>query len=220
QSLARALLYSRMWELPSPPGGSGGEQYNWYYWVGEYDGTLSVPSGSEMLITLSEVDLQMRNIANMLVAAKSGASVLCHLELVEQSGNWIYARISMMNEGKKDCVIQNPFILSKANPKTDFIRIEAALPPVSEPGVTTSGFQYMPLPMPDPGKLAAPWDEEYVILRAGESIGCPQKISINLSTYRGYFVRAVYSHYGMPAAAPDLPLVRGCAFSNALHLQV
>jgi len=219
QSLARELLYARIWELTSPPTESGGEKNIWSYRIGEYDGALSIPSTSDdMLLKISEVDIQMRSIANSLVASKSGASVLCHLNLIESSENWVYAQITVVNEGRRDCVIQNPFILSKANAKTDFIRVEVGPPPVKEPGVTSSGIQYIPLPMPQPAKLVTPWNEEYVILHAGESIACPQKVDINLSTYRGYFIRAVYSHYGIPAVPHELPLVRGRVFSHVMEV--
>jgi hypothetical protein len=218
QSLARELLYARIWELTSPSTESGGEKNIWSYRIGEYDGALSIPSTSDMLLTMSDVDIQMRSVANTLVASKSGASVLCHLNLIEPSENWVYAQIAMVNEGKWDCVIQNPFILSKANAKTDFIRVEVGAPPVREPGVTSSGIQYIPLPMPEPAKLVTPWNEEYVILHAGEGITCPQKVNVNLSTYRGYFIRAVYSHYGTPAVPHELPLVRGRVFSPVLPL--
>ena len=126
--------------------------------------------------------------------------------------------LALNRKGKRDCVIQNPFILAKANAKTDFIRVEVGAPPVREPGVTGSGIQYIPLPMPQPAKLVAPWNEEYVILHAGEGIICPQKMNVDLSIYRGYFIRAVYSHYGIPATTHDLPLVRGRVFSHVLQL--
>ena len=219
QPLARELLYARIWELTSPPTESGGERNIWSYRIGEYDGALSISSASdEMSLKISEVDIQMRSIANSLVASKSGASVLCHLNLIDSSAHWVYAQITLVNEGRRDCVIQNPLILSKANAKTDFIRVEVGPPPVREPGVTGSGIQYIPLPMPQPAKLVAPWNEEYVILHAGEGIICPQKMNVDLSIYRGYFIRAVYSHYGIPATTHDLPLVRGRVFSHVLQL--
>ncbi len=219
QSLARELLYARIWELTSPPTESGGEKNIWNYRFGEYDGALSIASASDdMLLKMSDLDIQMRSIANSLVASKSGASVLCRLDLIDPSENWVYAQITVVNEGRSDCVIQNPFIVSKANAKTDFIRVEIGPPPVTEPGVTSSGIQYIPLPMPQPAKLVAPWNEEYVILHAGESIACPQKVNIDLSTYRQYFIRAVYSHYGIPAVPHDLALVRGRVFSRVLQL--
>lgn len=218
QSLARELLYSRLWELTSPPADSGGERNIWNYNIGDYEGTLSLMSTSEMLVTMSDVDIQMRNIANSLVALKSGASVLCNLKLIEPSENWIYAQVTMVNEGKLDCVIQNPFTLLKSNPNTVFIRAEVGAPPVREPGTTSPGIQYVPLPMPEPAKLVTPWNEEYIILHSGESITCPQKVYVDLSTYRGHFIRAVYSHYGTPAVPHDLPLVRGRVFSHVLQL--
>lgn len=219
QSLARELLHARIWELTSPPTESGGERNIWSYRIGEYDGALSISSTSdEMLLRMSDAEIQMCSVANSLVASKNGASVLCHLNLMESSENWVYAQITMVNEGKWDCVIQNPFILAKANAKTDFIRVEVGAPPVREPGVTSSGIQYIPFPMPEPAKLVTPWNEEYVILHAGEGIPCPQKVNVNLSTYRGYFIRAIYSHYGIPGVPHDLPLVRGRVFSHVLQL--
>jgi len=216
QELAKALCETRIWELSSEPLISGGEINSWSYEISEEKATLSVPGGSPVLMAISDVDLQLRRIANALVASRSGAALSCQLKLTELSGGWVNAQIALINEGKQDCLVQNPLIISGR--KTDFLRIELGEPPIQQPEMTSAGIQYQPLPIQVPSDLPPPWNGEYIVLHSGKRIDCPLKGSVNVSEHRGYFIRAVYSHYGRPTITHEVPLVRGRVFSAELQL--
>jgi hypothetical protein len=87
------------------------------------------------------------------------------------------------------------------------------------PGETGTDIAYRPLNLPPIGKLPAPWDQECLVLKAGEQVVFPFKLQIDVSANRGHYVRAIYSYYGSAATHADLPLIRGRVFSSEIQIR-
>jgi len=211
-SLAQSLVAAKVWDLPSVNPQPGAEINGWYFSTREAKGNLIVSSNPAVLMKMSDVDMHLRRIANDLLDSKSGAAVSCRLTLTPSGGNWVVASASILNEGSRDCMIPNPFTLKGAN--TDFIQFEIGAPPVRQEGITGSDVQYTPIQTSAPKLLAPPWDGDYIEMLANESLVFPFQPSIDVSRHKGYFVRAVFSHFGTAETNPGLPLVRGRVFSN------
>jgi hypothetical protein len=216
RALAQSLLQTKFWDIPSGATASGGEENRWECTLNDGKITLSVGSGSGVLMTMSPVDTQFRRIANDLIASRRGSALKCELT-IQQEGITGWAQVALVNEGSKDFQIQNPF--KGADDKINFLRVEVGAAPEETPGVTGSDILYKPLANPDMGKPSSPWDQDCIVLKAGEKILCPFQVRIDLRSHRGHYVRAIYSHYGSTAVYPDLTLVRGRAFSKEIRLK-
>ena len=211
RAIANALYKTQIWNLSDAPVEPGEELITWRYVADDEEGTLSVPAGSPILSTLSNLDLQLRRLANLLVGTGNGAALECELILGRPIDGAISAGIALVNHGKQDCLVQNPLMPSRR--ESDYIRIEAGAAPAEAPGVTGLGIRYVPLPMPRPEVLSPPWDQELVPLKANSRVNWPVTVPLRIASLQGNFARAVYSHYGTATGTPELPVVRGRAFS-------
>jgi len=214
-ALAETLLRVKFWDIPSTSIPPGGEENRWECSVQDGEVFLSVGGDPDIMIKMSPVDVQLRRIANDLIASRSGAVFNCRI-FVHRKGTTAEVQVALVNEGRKDFQIQNP--LKSSDDGINFLRVEMGAAPVEVPGLTGSDIVYRPLIIPNIGKPPAPWDRDCIVLKAGEKVICPFKLRIDLSAHRGHFVRAIYSHYGNIVAHPDLPLIRGRVFSNETQL--
>jgi len=216
QAVATALLESKFWELGAEPMAPGAEVTTWSCATRDGDFALSANEGADLFMQMARVDLELRRSANSLVASGNGAALSCGLELAN-TGRVTVARISLANEGRRDCQIQNP-LKGEAGPNA-FLRLELGPLPRAEHGVTGPDVAFAPLPLPEIKELVAPWDQPVLVLRAGEKLACPFKHDIATSDYEGHYVRAVYSHYGTAILKPELPRIRGRVFSVERQLK-
>jgi len=195
---------------------SGGEENRWECSVREGEICLSAGSGPGILMKMSPVDLQLRQIANDLIASRRGAALNCKLH-VNPKGTIAEVQVALVNEGNRDFQIQNP--LKGSDESINFLRVELGAAPAEVPGVTGSDIAYKPLNLPNVSRLSAPWDQDCIVLKAGQEVTCPFKLPIDLSAQRGHFIRAIYSHYGTNATHADLPLIRGRVFSKETQIK-
>jgi len=215
RALADTLLQVKFWDIPSTSIAPGGEENRWECSVQDGEISLSAGGAPDILMKMSPVDMQLRSITNDLIASRSGAALNCRL-FVHPKGTSAEVQVALVNEGSRDFQIQNPFKISDDG--INFLRVEMGAAPVEIPGVTGSDIAYRPLIIPKTERPPVPWDQDCIILKAGEKIFCPFQLRIDLMAHRGHFVRAIYSHYGSIAAHPDLPLIRGRVFSNETQL--
>jgi hypothetical protein len=215
QTIAHAHYVSQAWTLASSNIAPGEEVITWRYVINDETWQLSAVAGSPLLITLGNVDQAFRRVANVLVASGSGAAVVSEL-LVERLSDGVWnASIALINRGKQDCFLQNPLI---AKGSDDYLRIEVGSVPSDPPGTTGLGIQYEPLAMRVTEPLPERWKEPLLMLKAGERLICPVQNELRSAALRGYFARAVYSHYGNPLVKLALPVVRGRVFSTEQRL--
>jgi len=218
QAVAAALVGAKVWELASAPVSPGAELNRWRVATDQGEHTITVPGNSTLLMKLSQVDVQFRRIANALIASRKGAALKCLLDLKAPAQGPAMAQIGLVNEGDQDCLVMNP-LAGLPDPQS-FLRIEAAAPPPpQQPGVTGPGLRYVPLPLPEHGKLPDPWGAESFVLKAGERVVLPLRVTIPLLAHKGHYIRAVYSCYRVPATPQKLPVVRGCTFSTEQRLE-
>ena len=216
RALAKTLLQVKFWDIPSSSVAPGGEETRWECSVRDGEISLSVGSAPGILMKMSPVDVQFRRIANDLIASHSGAALNCKL-CVYPKGTTAEVQVALVNEGNRSFQIQNP--LKSSDDGINFLRVEMGAAPVEVPGVTGSDIAYRALNIPNIGEFSAPWDQDCIILKAGEQVICPFKLQIDLSAHRGCFVRAIYSHYGTIGTHADLPLIRGRVLSNEAQLK-
>lgn len=216
RALARTLLEVKFWDIPIPPVAPGGEENRWECSVGNGVISLSADDGPGILMKMAKVDLLFRRIANDLIASRSGAALNCKLH-ISHRGTTAEVEVALVNEGNMDFQIQNP--LKSPDVRNNFLRVEIGAVPAEVPGVTGSEIAYKPLDFPDTGKPSAPWDQDCIILKAGQEVIWPFKLPIDLSARRGQFVRAIYSHYGTTRTHAGLPLVRGRVLSSETQLK-
>jgi hypothetical protein len=215
KALAKRLYGCRIWEISDEPLVSGGEVHALRIEIDRHRVGIVIRGGSPILMKISPLDVELRRIANTLIASKNGRSLRCELRLSQPLGGWVNAQIILINDGNKSCILQNP--LATGISDLDFLRIEVGPPPISQPGVTCEGIRYEPLAMPESRDFAPPWDKEEFVLDAGQRIAYPDQLPINASKYKRYFIRAAYSHYGN-SAVRDIPIIRGCVFSEEIQL--
>lgn len=103
--------------------------------------------------------------------------------------------------------------------RLNFLAVELGAASPDTPGVTGAGIAYRSMSIPGIGKLSAPWNQDFLVLKAGAKLICPFVLPIDLKAHRGDFVRAVYSQYDQASSPPDLPLVRGRVFSKEIQLK-
>ena len=216
RKLAETLIQLKFWDLPSTPIAPGGEEITWELAVADKEFILFTSGDPNTTMKLSPLDVQLRRIANNLVASKNGAALNIQL-LVKRVDTMAEVQVALINESTRDFQIQNPFISS--NEKINFLRVEIGEAPVEIPGVTSTGTVYRPLMLPSSEILSEPWGQNNIVLKAGTKIICPFQLQIDLRAQRNHFLRATYSHYGNTSSNPDLPLVRGRVFSNELKLK-
>jgi hypothetical protein len=215
RALAETLLQVKFWDIPKKPIEPGGEVNRWECYVQNEEMFLSVDANPDIMIKMSPIDEQLRRIANDLIASRSGTALNCRI-LIQPQGTTAEVQVALVNEGNKDFQIQNSLKCSDGN--INFLRVEMGAAPVEIPGVTGSDIAYRPVILPNNERPPVPWDQDCIILKAGENVICPFQLRIDLPAHRGHFVRAIYSHYGNIPAHADLPLVRGRVFSNETQL--
>jgi hypothetical protein len=216
RELAKTLIQLKLWDFPSTPIAPGGEEIKWELAVEDMKVILFTRGDPNTTMKLSPLDVQLRRIANNLVASKNGAALNIQL-LVKRVEKMAEVQVALINESNMDFQIQNPFISS--NEKINFLQVELGEAPVEVPGVTNAGIVYRPLMLPSSEILPEPWDQDNIVLKAGTKIICPFQLQIDLLAQRNHFLRATYSHYGNTSSNPDLPLVRGRVFTNELKLK-
>ena len=72
---AETLLQLKFWDIPSRPITPGAEENCWEIAVQDEKVVLSVGGDPNTLLKLSPVDVQLRRIANDLIASKNGAAL-------------------------------------------------------------------------------------------------------------------------------------------------
>lgn len=215
KAIASALLQANFLDIANSPIAPGGEEDRWEIAVQDGDAILASAGDPDVLMQLSELDVQLRRIANTLVASGSGSALNIQL-VIEQKGAVAEIQVALTNEGNMDFQIQNPFLSSADT--LNFLRVEIGAIPVEVPGVTGTEIMYRPLMLPISGTPVAPWDQECVIIKAGQNVLCPFQLKLDLSVHRGHVIQATYSHYGNTQTHADLPLVRGRVFSTETQL--
>lgn len=218
-ALAAALREAAIWTLQSEAIAPGEEVITWR-WVTEVGvGEVTVPAGSPVLTRLAPLDLEFRRVANELVQAHGGVELTCQVSLVEQAGNeGSSGTMWLVNEGDRDCLVANPLI--RTGRGSDFCRLELGHLPEEQPGVTGQGITYAAMPMPGLKSLPPPWDNPYLVLRAGDFLECPVSTPLRTPGSGRHFLRAVYSRYGDEVEIGGMPVVRGRAFSEEHELEV
>jgi hypothetical protein len=212
--IIRSLVGARVWELPSDNPVPGADASIWRYSTRDAKGELTVSRNTSVLMRISDLDMQLRRIANDLVDSGSGAAVRCRLQLTPSGVDTATLSASIANEGSRDCMVPNPFRLKGAT--TDFMRFEIAQPPTPQVGMTGPGIRFVPLPSAGQANLAPAWRANYIALHAGQSLTFPFEASISMSKHKGHFVRAVFSHYR--DARLGSILVRGRVFSDEVEV--
>lgn len=218
QIIATAMCAAQIWNLRSTAVAPGEALIHWRYLTAAGSGEFSVTESAPQLMALSALDTELRELANDLKHAHAGAELRCELRLDATANNASVAIITLVNTGMRDALIANPF--TQSHTEADYLRVELGYCPPDEPGVTGMGIEYRPVSAaPLPGLLtAAPWDSDYVLLRAGQRIECPLQVPVPQPQRVGHFVRAVYSNYGLESEIAGLPVLRGRAFSTELAL--
>ncbi len=220
QSLAKALHDAAIWTLQSAPVAPGEELITWRWVTAAGVGRLSVTAGSPLLIQLTKLDLEFRRVANELVNGHLGAELTCQVSLAEPDteGGATDGSVWLVNEGSHDCLVANPLL--RTGRGSDFFRLELGHLDQEEPGVTGLGIQYSAMPMPRMDAPPPPWDNPYLLLRAGDFLECPVGVPLNPPGQGRHFLRAVYSRYGDDSVIGGVPVVRGRAFSEEHELEV
>jgi hypothetical protein len=216
RSIAETLLQLKFSDIDSTPVAPGGEENKWELAVEDKEVILFTSGDPNTTMKLSALDVQLRRIANNLIASKNGAALNIQL-LVKRVDTMAEVQVALINKSNMDFQIQNPFISS--NEKINFLQVELGEAPVEVPGVTNAGIVYRPLMLPSSEILPEPWDQDNIVLKAGTKIICPFQLQIDLLAQRNHFLRATYSHYGNTSSNPNLPLVRGRVFTSELKLK-
>ena len=215
QSIAETLVQLKFCDIDSTPVAPGGEENKWELSVKDGDFVIATGGDPDIMMKLSELDVQLRRIANELVSSKSGCALNIQLTIL-QKGETAEVQVALTNEGNTDFQIQNPCKSSQDD--INFLRVEMGAAPGEIPGITGADIAYRPLTFPKSNTLPPPWDQDFIVLKVGQKIVYPSQLYIDLSAHRGDFVHAIYSHYGNTTTDPDLPLIRGRVFSEETQL--
>jgi len=211
QSLGQALAVPLQGSGIEP----GEEVTTWRCAINQQNWQLSAASGSALFDSLGNVDLVFRRIANTLVGARAGAALNAELLIERVDGGNCMLGMALVNTGNQDFYLQNPLLYPSGH---NYLQLEIGAAPNDPPGVTGLGIQYRPLPVRIASVLPQPWNEPVLLLQAGQRLICPLHTELQIQALNGYFMRAVYSHYGYASANTDFPLVRGRVFSAERHI--
>lgn len=217
QQVAQALIDIQIWNVPDQPINPGGEYYSWRYVTSEGVGLLHCSANTELLMKTYPLDQLLLQITNGLIGHHQGSEMLCQIRL-EKIKHQLIAWCSLNNQGNKNGIIPNPFLL--ARDRADYFRIEMGTAPENAVGLTDAGVRYEPLPLPKLDSLPAPWDSPFLLLRANSSLEVPFQVPIPTPEKKGTYVRAVYSCYRAPSQMAGMPVIRGQAFSEEKELVV
>ncbi len=215
QSLAHGLGQALAVPLQASGIEPGEEVTTWRCAIDQETWQLSAASGSPLFETLGNVDLMFRRIANNLVGSRTGAALNTELLIERVDGGNCMLGMALVNTGNQDCYLQNPLLYPSEH---SYLQLEIGAAPNDPPGVTGLGIQYRALPVRIAAVLPQPWNEALLILKAGQRLICPLHTELQIQALNGYFMRAVYSHYGHAGTNADFPLVRGRVFSAERHI--
>ena len=216
RTLAQALIEVGILELQSVPVVPGGQVNSWDLCVQGEEFSLSIGDNSDILMKMIPVDEQLRDIANDLIASRSGSALNCHI-MILHNGEKAEVKATLVNEGNQDFQIQNP--LKSPGDKNSFLRIEMGAAPKDIPGVTGSDIAYTPLETLNSNMPLGPWKQDIIVMTPGEQLRWPFNVKIDVQAQRGQYVRAIYSHYGEISTSRNCPLIRGRVFSNELLIE-
>jgi hypothetical protein len=171
---------------------------------------LTLDAMSRDAAELAPVDGVLRDLAQTLESAGMGASLRLQLRL-DQVGDQLEARASLINDARRACLVVNPFVEPEWS-GAEF-RIEVAPLPPETPGVTTpeSAFRRASLAV---GELPAPWQDPYILLIPRTPLAVPAVARLGPFQGRPHLMRASYGNGGMLERMAGVTVIRGKAFSN------
>jgi hypothetical protein len=221
--LARTLLEVGIWTHASDSELLPGmEVVNWTCITSHGVLDLIAAGSSPVAHAMAPLDLELRRLANVVAASPYGAGLRVALQARPAQNRQYECRIGIVNDGDRPCLVVNP--LGGGLTGQDYLRVESALVPEEEPGVTGPGPLFEPLPVDLAALLAqvpepTPWLDEYLLLMPGTPLIVPVRAHLVLPP-GSHLLRAVFSTYGYLDRVAGLPVIRGRAFSNEVEVEV
>lgn len=214
KALAEVCLQVSIWDIEDEPPSPGQEITTWEIVTDNAKKIVTLAGGSPKLMSLINVDIIFRRLANVLEQGRQGAVLVCEL-IIKSVGSGKVGRIVLENTGNQDFLVPNPFKVESDN--CNFTRVEVGAVPVEVPGTTSADIEYRAVAA-RVEDLAPPWDRRFVRINKGQRLGLPISFDLSVTSAQKLLARAIFSNY---AASPDIdgvPVIHGRVFSQEIAI--